>query len=75
MPPVLAVDALRSRRALFLTAGIFQSADGIGEQPHAAQEASPLLLVDLLVVPHTDGYRVGFPNVPVRAPTLVQVQF
>lgn len=58
-----------------LTASVFQSADGIGEQPHAAQEASPLLLVDLLVVPHTDGYRVSFANVPARAHTLIQVLF
>lgn len=58
---------------MVLTASIFQSADGIGEQPHAAQEASPLLLMDLLVVPHTDGYRVGFPNIPVKACKLVQV--
>lgn len=70
MPPKLSVDALRGREHLVLTASILQSADGIGEQPHAAQEASTLLLVDLLVVPHTDGYRVGFPNVPVRAHNL-----
>lgn len=48
-----------------LTASVLQTADGVGQQPHTAQEASALLLVDLLVVPHTDGDGVGLPDVPV----------
>lgn len=48
---------------MVLTSSIFQSADGVGEQPHTAQEAGSLLLVDLLVVPHADGYRIAFPNI------------
>lgn len=60
---------------MVLTASVFQSADGVGEQSHTAQEAGPLLLVDLLVVPHTDGDGVGFPNVPAGAYELVQTHF
>lgn len=48
---------------MVLTPSVFESADGVGQQPHTAQEASPLLLVDLLVVPHADGYGIAFPNI------------
>lgn len=48
-----------------LTAGVLETADGVGQQPYAAQESGALLLVDLLVVPHADGDGVGLPDVPV----------
>lgn len=55
---------------MVLTASVLQSADGVGQQPRTAQEASSLLLVNLLVVPHADGYRIRLPNIPanVQAP-------
>lgn len=46
-----------------LTAGVFESADGVGQESHATQETSALLLVDLLMVPYTDSDRVRFPDV------------
>ena len=49
-----------------LTAGVFEAVDGVGEKAYTAQEAGPLLLVNLLVVPHTDGDGVRLPNVPVE---------
>lgn len=54
---------------LQLTASVLETADGVGQQPYAAKEASALLLVDLLVVPHTDGDGIGLPNVPVSGET------
>lgn len=48
---------------MVLTSGVFQPADGIGQQPHTAQKASPLLLVNFLVVPHADSYRIRFPDI------------
>lgn len=52
-----------------LTAGVFEAVDGVGEKAYTAQEASPLLLVNLLVVPHTDGDGVRLPNVPMEKVT------
>lgn len=46
-----------------LTAGVFEAVDGVGEKAYTAQEASPLLLVNLLVVPHTDGDGVRLANI------------
>lgn len=46
-----------------LTARVFKAVDSVGQEADAAQEASPLLLVNLLVVPHADCDRVGFPDV------------
>ena len=47
-----------------LTARVLEAVDGVGQQPHAAQEPRPLLLVDLLVVPHADGDGVRLTDVP-----------
>lgn len=58
-----------AQEMLQLTASVLETANGVGQQPNAAQEASALLLVDLLVVPHTDGDGVGLPDVPVRGET------
>ena len=58
--------------ALVLTASVFQSVDGVGEQAYAAQEPRSLLLVDLLVVPNTDGDGVGFTDVPDGAQEVVR---
>lgn len=41
-----------------LTACVFESVDGIGQEADTAQETCALLFVDLLVVPYTDGYGV-----------------
>ena len=54
-----------------LTASVFESADGVGQQPHAAQEAGALFLVDLLMVPHADGDGVCLANVPDRTEVFV----
>lgn len=48
---------------LTLTSGVFQPADGIGKETNATQEACPLPLVDLFMVPYTDGDRVCLSNV------------
>lgn len=39
---------------LTLTARVFKAVDSVGQKADTAQEASPLLLVNLLVVPHAD---------------------
>lgn len=49
-----------------LTAGVFESVDGVGQEAHTAQKTRALLLVDLLVVPHTDGDRVSLADVSDR---------
>lgn len=49
-----------------LTAGVFKAVDGVGQKSDTAQETSSLLLVDLLVVPHTNSDRVGLSNVSER---------
>lgn len=41
-----------------LTARVFESVNGIGQEAYTAQETRALLFVDLLVVPYTDGYGV-----------------
>lgn len=38
-----------------LTARVFESVDGVGQEPDAAEESRALLFVDLLVIPDTDG--------------------
>lgn len=38
-----------------LTASVFESVDGVGQEADTAQETCALLFVDLLVVPYTDG--------------------
>lgn len=49
---------------IVLTSSIFQPTDGVGEESHAPQEASSLLLVDFFMVPYADGYRICLPNIP-----------
>lgn len=48
---------------LTLTARVFKAVDSVGQKADTAQEPSPLLLVDFLVIPHADGDRVRFPDV------------
>lgn len=38
-----------------LTASVFESVDGVGQETDTAEETCALLFVDLLVVPYTDG--------------------
>lgn len=52
-----------SDELLPLTARVFKAVDGVGQEADAAQEAGPLLLVNLLVIPHADCDRVRFPDV------------
>ena len=47
-----------------LTSSVFELVDGIGHDAYTSQEASALLLVDLLVVPHTDSDGVFVTNIP-----------
>lgn len=47
-----------------LTACVFKAVDRVGQKADTAQEPSPLLLVNLLVIPHTDGDRIRFSDVP-----------
>lgn len=37
-----------------LTACVFKAIDGVGQKADTAQEPGPLLLMNLLVIPHTD---------------------
>lgn len=39
---------------LTLTACVFKAVDGVGQKADTAQEPSPLLLVNLLVIPNAD---------------------
>lgn len=48
---------------LTLTACVFKAVDSVGQKADTAQEPSPLLLVNLLVIPHADGDRIGLPDV------------
>ena len=48
------------------TASVFEAVDGVGQEAHTAQEPGPLLLMDLLVVPHTDGDGVRFTDIPAH---------
>lgn len=66
MPQKPSSVVLRGGKACVLTASVLQSADGVGQQPRTAQEASSLLLVNLLVVPHADGDRIRLPNIPAN---------
>lgn len=50
-------------RERLLTACVFKAVDGVGQKADTAQETSSLLLVNLLVIPHTDGDGVRFSNV------------
>lgn len=43
------------KASLALTACVFKAVDSIGQKADTAQEASSLLLMDLLVIPHADG--------------------
>lgn len=43
---------------LTLTACVFKAVDSVGQKADTAQEPSPLLLVNLLVIPHADGDRI-----------------
>lgn len=52
--------------ACILTARVFQPVDGVREEPYTAQEASALLFVDFLMVPHANSDGVQLPDVPVR---------
>lgn len=49
-----------------LTARVFKAVDSVGQEADAAQEASPLFLVNLLMVPHADRNRIRFPDVSER---------
>lgn len=49
-----------------LTACILQTLDGIGHDTDAAKETTTLLLVNLSVVPDTDGNCIHFPYIPAR---------
>lgn len=49
-----------------LTACVFQSINGVGEESHAAEKSRALLLMDLLMVPHADGDGVRLPNIPAK---------
>lgn len=51
------------RFTLTLTARVFKAVDGVGQKADTAQEPSPLLLVNLLVIPHADGDGIRFPDV------------
>lgn len=46
-----------------LTAGVYESVDGVGQEADAAQKTSTLLFVNLLVVPNADGDGVCFSNI------------
>lgn len=46
-----------------LTACVFKAVDRIWEEANTAEESSPLLLVNLLVIPNTDSDRVRFPYI------------
>lgn len=46
-----------------LTAGVYESVDGVGQEADTAQKTSALLFVNLLVVPYTDGDGVCFSNI------------
>lgn len=46
-----------------LTAGVYESVDGVGQEADTAQKSSTLLFVNLLVVPYTDGDGVRFSNI------------
>lgn len=46
-----------------LTAGVYESVDGVGQEADAAQKTSTLFFVNLLVVPNTDGDGVCFSNI------------
>lgn len=52
-----------------LTSSVFELVDGIGHDAYTSQETSALLLVDLLVVPHTDGDGVFVTNIPRKRHT------
>ena len=54
------------RHKQVLTASVFESVDGIGQEADTAQEACALLFVDLLVVPYTNGDGVCLSNVSKR---------
>lgn len=49
-----------------LTAGVYESVDGVGQEADTAQKTSALLFVNLLVVPYTDGDGVCFSNISGR---------
>ena len=57
---------IKVKEALRLTAGVFELLYSVGHDADTAQEASALLLVNLLVVPHTDRDRVLLANVPTQ---------
>lgn len=46
-----------------LTACVFESVDGVGQETDTAQKTRSLLFVDLLVVPDTDGDGICLSNV------------
>ncbi len=48
---------------MILTARVFQPLDGVGQDFDTAKETGSLLLVYLLVVPHTDGDGVLVANI------------
>lgn len=49
-----------------LTAGVYESVDGVGQEADTAQKTGALLFVNLLVVPHTDGDGVCFSDISGR---------
>lgn len=52
---VMHTQTLTNTNKQVLTASVFESVDGIGQEADTAQETRALLFVDLLVVPYTDG--------------------
>lgn len=41
-----------------ITSCVFQALNGIGHDSNTTKESTTFLLVNLLVVPNTDGYRI-----------------
>lgn len=53
--PVTYFHLCTHKHKQLLTASVFESVDGVGQEADTAQETCALLFVDLLVVPYTDG--------------------
>ncbi len=52
-PSDLSILSVQKYRTL--TASVFESVDGVGQEADTAQKTCTLLFVDLLMVPYTDG--------------------
>lgn len=51
------------QKLFILTARVFKAVDGVRKKADTAQEPSPLLFMNLLVIPHADSDWIGFPDV------------